>query len=57
VLSHALMQEGRELRAAARALRDVLALDPLNAEARHNLSVLLSRPDPPPVDPPPTIDQ
>ena len=39
--------EGREPRAAERALRDVLALDPLNAEARHNLSVLLSRSAPP----------
>lgn len=26
-----------------RALRDVLALDPLNSEARHNLSLLLAR--------------
>ncbi len=43
VLSHALLQEDREPLAAERALRDVLALDPLNAEARHNLSVLLAR--------------
>jgi tetratricopeptide (TPR) repeat protein len=42
LLSHALLQEGRDRTAAERALRDVLALDPLNAEARHNLAVLLS---------------
>jgi tetratricopeptide (TPR) repeat protein len=44
VLSHVLLQEGREPQTAERALRDILALDPLNAEARHNLSVLLARP-------------
>lgn len=43
VLSHALLQEDREPLAAGRALRNVLGLDPLNAEARHNLSVLLAR--------------
>ena len=41
VLSHALSQEGRDLDAAERALRDILALEPQNAEARQNLGVLL----------------
>ncbi|MCI0460908.1 MAG: glycosyltransferase, partial [Gemmataceae bacterium] len=41
ILSHVLLQEGRDWRAAEQALRDVLALDPDNAEARHNLTVLL----------------
>ena len=36
-----LLQEGRDLAAAERALRDVLALDPQHAEARNNLAVLL----------------
>jgi tetratricopeptide (TPR) repeat protein len=43
LLSHALLQEGRDPEAAERALRDVLALDPNNAEASHNLAVLLRR--------------
>jgi tetratricopeptide (TPR) repeat protein len=43
VLSHVLLREDRDSTAAERALREILALDPLNAEARHNLSVLLSR--------------
>jgi glycosyltransferase involved in cell wall biosynthesis/tetratricopeptide (TPR) repeat protein len=43
VLSHVLLQAGRDQQAAERALREVLALDPLNAEARHNLTVLLSK--------------
>jgi tetratricopeptide (TPR) repeat protein len=43
LLSHALLQEGRDPEPAERALRDVLALDPNNAEARHNLAVLLRR--------------
>jgi GT2 family glycosyltransferase/tetratricopeptide (TPR) repeat protein len=42
LLSHVLLQEDRDHAAAERALRDILALDPLNAEARHNLAVLLS---------------
>jgi tetratricopeptide (TPR) repeat protein len=42
ILSHALLQEGRDHAAAERALRDILALDPLHAEARHNLAVLLA---------------
>jgi hypothetical protein len=36
-----LLQEGRDWEGAERALRDVLALDPGHAEARHNLDVLL----------------
>jgi tetratricopeptide (TPR) repeat protein len=39
-LSHALLQEGADLDAAEAALREVLALDPSNAEAKHNLEVL-----------------
>jgi hypothetical protein len=41
VLSHVLLQEGRDLAGAEKALRDVLALDPNHAEARVNLAVLL----------------
>jgi hypothetical protein len=41
LLSHLLLQEGRDLPAAERALRDVLEMDPENAEARHNLDILL----------------
>jgi tetratricopeptide (TPR) repeat protein len=41
ILSHALLQEGRDWDAAERALLDVLALDPGNAGARQNLAVLL----------------
>jgi Tfp pilus assembly protein PilF len=40
VLSHALLQEGRDPNAAERALHAVLELDPGNAEARTNLAVL-----------------
>ena len=36
---------GREPRAAERRLREIIALDPLNAEARHNLSVPARAPD------------
>jgi glycosyltransferase involved in cell wall biosynthesis/Flp pilus assembly protein TadD len=43
ILSHVLLQEGKDAVAAEKALRDVLALDPGNAEARHNLQVLLSQ--------------
>jgi tetratricopeptide (TPR) repeat protein len=43
LLSHALLQEDRDPEAAERALRDVLAVDPNNAEARRNLAVLLRR--------------
>jgi GT2 family glycosyltransferase/tetratricopeptide (TPR) repeat protein len=41
ILSHCLLQEGRDWAAAEQALRDVLALDPHNAEAKSNLAVLL----------------
>jgi GT2 family glycosyltransferase/Tfp pilus assembly protein PilF len=40
VLSHVLLQEGRDLAAAEQALREVLAVDPDNREALHNLAVL-----------------
>jgi GT2 family glycosyltransferase/tetratricopeptide (TPR) repeat protein len=40
LLSHVLLQEGRDWPAAERALRDVLALEPGHAEARCNLAVL-----------------
>jgi hypothetical protein len=43
ILSHALLQEGKDLAAAEQALRDILALDPHHAEARHNLKVLLGQ--------------
>ena len=41
VLSYALLQEGRDLVAAERALRNVLTLDSEHPEARRNLSILL----------------
>jgi GT2 family glycosyltransferase/Flp pilus assembly protein TadD len=41
LLSHVLLQEGRDFAAAERVIRDILTLDPANAEARHNLNVLL----------------
>jgi YD repeat-containing protein len=40
ILSHALLQEGRDLAAAEQALQDILALDPQHIEARRNLTVL-----------------
>jgi tetratricopeptide (TPR) repeat protein len=40
ILSHALLQEGRDGAAAEQALRDILALDPRHAEAQRNLAVL-----------------
>jgi tetratricopeptide (TPR) repeat protein len=40
VLSQVLLLEGRDWAAAERALHDILALDPNNAGARHNLAVL-----------------
>jgi hypothetical protein len=43
ILSHVLLQEGRDSKAAGTALREILALDPGNAEARHNLAILLSK--------------
>jgi glycosyltransferase involved in cell wall biosynthesis/Flp pilus assembly protein TadD len=41
VLTHVLLQEGKDLDAAEQALRDLLALAPEHAEARHNLDLLL----------------
>ena len=41
VLSHVLLQEGRDMAAAERALRAVLAMDPGHAETRQHLDVLL----------------
>jgi Tfp pilus assembly protein PilF len=43
ILSHVLLQEGQDLVAAEQALRDVLALDPHQSEAQHNLGLLLQR--------------
>jgi Flp pilus assembly protein TadD len=40
-LSYTLLQEGKNLPGAERTLRQILALDPDNAEARQNLAVLL----------------
>jgi Flp pilus assembly protein TadD len=40
LLSHVLLQEGRDWAAAEQALRDVLEMAPDHAEARHNLEVL-----------------
>jgi glycosyltransferase involved in cell wall biosynthesis/Tfp pilus assembly protein PilF len=39
-LSHVLLTEGRDWPAAARALDDVLALEPAHTEARHNRALL-----------------
>jgi tetratricopeptide (TPR) repeat protein len=41
LLSHALLQEGRDPAAAEQALRAILELDPQHPEARHNLALLL----------------
>jgi tetratricopeptide (TPR) repeat protein len=41
ILTHVLLQEGRDWQAAEQALRDVLALDPEHKEAQRNLEVLL----------------
>jgi GT2 family glycosyltransferase/tetratricopeptide (TPR) repeat protein len=43
LLSHVLLQEGRDPMAAERAIREVLALDPANGEAKHNLNILLKQ--------------
>jgi GT2 family glycosyltransferase/predicted Zn-dependent protease len=43
LLSHLLLQEGRDLVTAENVLRQILRLNPLNAEARHNLKVLLGK--------------
>ena len=42
ILSHALLQEGKDWERAEEALRTVLRLDPSNAEARSNLALLVS---------------
>jgi tetratricopeptide (TPR) repeat protein len=42
-LTHALLQEGKDLVAAEEALRSLLVLDPSNAEAWCNLGILLRR--------------
>jgi GT2 family glycosyltransferase/tetratricopeptide (TPR) repeat protein len=41
ILSHVLLQEGKDLAGAERALREVLTLQPDNVQARRNLAVLL----------------
>jgi glycosyltransferase involved in cell wall biosynthesis len=41
--SHALLQQGQDMVAAEQALRDVLALDPNQTEARRNLEILQER--------------
>jgi tetratricopeptide (TPR) repeat protein len=41
LLSYALLQENRDLAAAERALRDLIGLDPTDAEAQHNLAILI----------------
>ena len=43
LLSHVLLQEGRDLTAAEDILRKIIHLNPLNTEARHNLKVLLAK--------------
>jgi ferric-dicitrate binding protein FerR (iron transport regulator) len=43
VLSHVLLQEGRDWAAAEAALRDILARDPQHAEACRNLALLLQQ--------------
>jgi Tfp pilus assembly protein PilF len=41
VLSYVYLQEGTDPAATEQALRDVLVVNPQNAEARHNLTVFL----------------
>ena len=43
ILSHVLLEEGRDWAAAANVLHGVLELDPQHWEAQHNLAVLRSR--------------
>jgi glycosyltransferase involved in cell wall biosynthesis/predicted Zn-dependent protease len=43
ILSYALLQEEKDLHAAEAVLRDIVALDPNQTEARHNLQALLAR--------------
>lgn len=40
LMSHALLREGKDSQASEAALLEVLRLDPLHREARHNLSIL-----------------
>jgi GT2 family glycosyltransferase/Flp pilus assembly protein TadD len=42
ILSHALLQEGKDWERAEEVLRTVLRLDPSNAEARNNLALLIT---------------
>jgi glycosyltransferase involved in cell wall biosynthesis len=42
LLSHVLLQEGKDSLAAEQALKEILQLDPDNDEAKHNLEVLLT---------------
>jgi hypothetical protein len=44
ILSHVLLQEGKDRGSAEHALRQVLARDPQHAQAWHNLHVLLHQP-------------
>jgi Flp pilus assembly protein TadD len=41
VLSHALLQDGSDLKAAETVLREILAISPTHTEARRNLAVLM----------------
>ena len=43
VLSHVLLQEGRDWMAAEQALRDILERAPNHGEARRNLAILLQQ--------------
>jgi tetratricopeptide (TPR) repeat protein len=43
VLSHALLQENRDLDRAEHALRDVLAMDPHHRPTQHNLHILMNK--------------
>ncbi|HVS38638.1 MAG TPA: glycosyltransferase [Gemmataceae bacterium] len=43
LMTHVLLQEGKDLDAAEKALRDVLAMAPEHPEARRNLDILLRR--------------
>jgi tetratricopeptide (TPR) repeat protein len=43
ILGHVLLQEGQDWVAAEKALRDLLALEPRQVEARRNLALLLER--------------
>jgi tetratricopeptide (TPR) repeat protein len=47
ILSHALLQEGNDGAEAEQVLRRILAREPNNSEARHNLAILLGGQIPP----------